>query len=252
MLNNVQLYYFSPTGGTKACGEIFCQAIARNVSAVDLGIQGPATDPDCELIVFALPVFGGRVPAVAAEKISALNGTGKQAVTLVAYGTRAYEDALLELNHAAASAGFQIAASGAVVARHSIVPAVGENRPDQEDAESIAAFAGKVLEKLASGADAPVSVPGNFPYKDAMNLPATPICLPECSQCGKCVLTCPTGAMRLEDGAVKTEVAPCIFCLACVAACPKNARVIPAPLQASMNEKLGGLVSVRRENEYFL
>ncbi len=252
MLKHVQLYYFSPTGGTKACGEIFCKGIAENVSAVDLGIWGSAADPKCELVVFALPVFGGRIPAVAAEKIGALNGAGKKAVTLVIYGTRAYEDALLELNNAAISGGFQIVASGAVIARHSIVPAVGKDRPDQEDAENISAFAEKVLEKLGSDVDTPVSVPGSFPYKDAMNLPATPICLPECSKCGKCISVCPTGAMRLEDGTVKTEVDPCIFCLACVAACPKGGRVIPAALQENMNGKLGGLVSVRRENEYFL
>ena len=170
MLNNAQLYYFSPTGGTKACAEAFCAGIARNVSFVNLGNQ--IADADCELAVFALPVFGGRIPAFAAEKIRALNGTGKKAVTIMVYGTRAYEDALLELNTVTAGCGFQIVASAAVVAQHSMVPAVGKGRPDQQDQDDITAFAGKVLEKLECGSDAPVSVPGNTPYKDGLNLPA--------------------------------------------------------------------------------
>lgn len=252
MLNHVQLYYFSPTGGTKACAEIFCKAIARNVSFVNLGLQDSAAESGYELAVFALPVFGGRIPAFAAEKISTLKGTGKKAVTLVVYGTRAYEDALLELNNVTAACGFQIVASAAVVAQHSMVPAVGKGRPDQQDEADITAFAGKVLEKLEGSSVAPVSVPGNQPYKDAMNLPVTPLCLPECSKCGMCVSACPTGAMRMEDGVIKTDADACILCLACVSACPKHVRVIPAPLQETMNGKLADFVSVRRENEFFL
>lgn len=251
MLNNVQLYYFSPTGGTKACAEIFCREIARNVSFVNLGLQD-AAEADCELAVFALPVFGGRIPTFAAEKISALRGAGKNAVTLAVYGTRAYEDALLELNNVTAACGFQIIASGALVAQHSMVPAVGQGRPDRQDLQDIAAFAGRVLAKLESGNHTPVSVPGNNPYKDAMKSPATPVCLSGCSKCGKCISSCPTGAMRMEEGAVKTNPDACILCLACTASCPKNVRVIPAPLQEAMNGKLAEFVSVRRENEYFL
>lgn len=252
MLNHAQLYYFSPTGGTRVCAETFCRGIARNVSFVDLGKQDAAANPDCELTAFALPVFGGRIPAFAAEKISGLKGTGKKAVTLVVYGTRAYEDALLELNHVIAECGFRIVASAAVVAQHSMVPEVGKGRPDQQDKEDITVFAGKVLEKLESGSNTPMSVPGNHPYKDAMNLPVTPVCLPECSKCGKCASVCPTGAMCMENGVVKTNPDVCILCLACVAACPKNVRAVPAPLQETMNGKLADFVSLRRENEYFL
>ena len=165
---------------------------------------------------------------------------------------RAYEDALLELNHVAAAAGFEIVASAAVVARHSIVPAVGEGRPDVDDRKSITEFAKNVLVKLANGDEAPVSVPGNFPYKDCMNLPATPICLPDCGKCGKCVSTCPTAAMHIDEDGVKTNVDTCILCLACVSVCPKKARILPPPLQENMNGKMAALIPVRRENEYFL
>lgn len=123
MLNRTELYYFSPTGGTKEVGEIFCGEISENVKLVDLGEpKSMVEEAQSELIVAAVPVFGGRIPAVAAKKLSELDGRGKKAVTLAVYGTRAYEDALLELNNVLEERGFQIAASAALIARHSIVP----------------------------------------------------------------------------------------------------------------------------------
>lgn len=252
MFNTVQFYYFSPTGGTKACGECFCKNIANNVNAINLGLEDAAFNADCNLAVFAMPVFAGRIPTVAAEKLSALNGNGKKAVTLVVYGVRAYEDALLEVNNVVKAANFTVIASAALVAQHSIVPAVGQGRPDEEDKASIAVFAEKVMKKLASGNEQAVTVPGNFPYRDAGSMPFTPICLSECGKCGACVAACPTKAMVLDDEGIKTDVDSCILCMACTAACPKKARVLPAPVQENMNEKMSALISVRRENEYFL
>ena len=90
-----------------------------------------------EVVVFAAPVFGGRIPKLVTDKIRKLHGNGKRAVTLAVYGTRAYEDALLELNRAVEGQGFQVAASAALIVRHSIVPEVGAGRPDEKDQEEI-------------------------------------------------------------------------------------------------------------------
>ncbi len=252
MFNTVQFYYFSPTGGTKACGERFCKAIANNVSAINLGLEDATFNGDCDLAVFAMPVFAGRIPAVAAEKLSALNGNGTKAVTLVVYGVRAYEDALLELNSIVKESNFTVVASAALVAQHSIVPSVGQGRPNEEDKASITAFAQQVMAKLASGDVSPVTVPGNFPYREVGNMPFTPVCLSECGKCGACVAVCPTKAMVMDDEGVKTDVDTCILCMACTAACPKKVRVLPPAVQENMNEKMAALVSVHRENEYFL
>lgn len=218
----------------------------------DLGAREDMPDPECDLAVFALPVFAGRIPAFTAKKIRALKGSGKKAVTLAVYGVRAYEDALLELNNAVEAAGFCVIASGAVVAQHSIVPAVGQGRPDKADEDSVAAFAQKVMEKLEQGGETPVSVPGNYPYKEMKPSSAAPVCLPECSKCGKCIAVCPVNAMKMEEIGVATDAEACILCMACTAVCPKKARVLPPPLQSVMDEKLLPLVTVRRENEYYL
>ena len=252
MFNTVQFYYFSPTGGTKACGECFCKAIATNVNAINLGLEDAAFNGDCDLAVFAMPVFAGRIPAVAAEKLSALNGNGTKAVTLVVYGVRAYEDALLELNNIVKESSFTVIASAALVAQHSIVPAVGQGRPNEEDKASITAFAQQMMAKLESGNEEVVAVPGNFPYREVGNMPFTPICLPECGKCGACVAVCPTKAIVMDDEGVKTDVDTCILCMACTAAGPNKVRVLPPAVQENMNEKMAALVSVQRENEYFL
>jgi ferredoxin len=146
-------------------------------------------------------VFGGRIPKLVTDKIRKLHGNGKRAVTLAVYGTRAYEDALLELNRAVEGQGFQVAASAALIARHSIVPEVGAGRPDEKDQEEIRDFAKSVLEKLRTSFQGTVKVPGNDPYKEAMNMPATPISLPVCNQCKRCVSICPAEAIYLgRDG----------------------------------------------------
>ncbi len=253
MLNKTELYYFSPTGGTRRAGEIFCRGISEEVKLVNLGLRDKRIEKSGSgLAVIALPVFGGRLPSVAVEKLKELDGTGKKAVTLVVYGNRAYEDALLELNNTVEARGFQIAASAALIAQHSIVPKVGKGRPDEQDQESILKFARKVLDKIECGADAPVKVPGNEPYKDEMTVAATPISLDSCTQCGKCESVCPTGAIALEKGMVVTDLENCILCMACVASCPEHARILPPPMQEKMDQMLGALEAVRRENEYFL
>ena len=253
MLNMAEFYYFSPTGGTRKAGEIFCRGISEHIKAVDLGVKDRAvTKPESHLAVSAAPVYGGRIPSVVTKKLTELDGRGKNAVTLAVYGTRAYEDALLELNRTLEGKGFYVAASAALVAQHSIVPEVGRGRPNRQDEEEILAFAGKVLEKLECGSDSPVKVPGNHPYKNGMSVTMTPVSSPDCCQCGKCAAICPTGAVKMENGEILTELETCIMCMACVAACPKHARALPDVLQEKTEQKLAGLKSVHRENEFFL
>ena len=253
MLTKIDFYYFSPTGGTKKAGEMFCDGLSQNVKALDLGKKDvEVEEPKSDLIVAAAPVFGGRIPAIAAEKLRALNGEGKKAVTLAVYGTRAYEDALLEMNQILEERGFQIVASAALIARHSIVPEVGEGRPDEKDQEEIRGFARDVLERLEKDVKGSVKVPGNYPYKDGMSTGVSPVSLENCNSCGTCEKVCPTGAVHVENGKVVNAPEKCILCMACVYACPRQARVLPQPLQENMNQKLGVLKSVRRENEFFL
>lgn len=253
MLKSTELYYFSPTGGTRKIGEIVAGAMAEKVKLTNLGERKAlGKTSECEVVIVAAPVFGGRIPAIVPEKLKALEGAGKKAVTLAVYGNRAYEDALLELNDVMEARGFQVIASGAFVAQHSIVPKVGAGRPDEEDVKELKAFAEKILEKLETGESGTVQVPGSRPYKQRMQVSAPPLSTESCILCGKCEAVCPTGAVAVTAKEVRTELEKCMLCMACTAVCPENARILPGPLQEGTNQKLAPLLNVRNGNETFL
>lgn len=253
MLDSVDFYCFSPTGGTKKVGETLAGALAENVNQIDLGCKKLGRDAlDTDMVIVAVPVFGGRIPAAIPGKLRSLDGEGRKAVTLVVYGTRAYEDALVELNDILTASGFQIVASGAFVAQHSMAPEVGAGRPDQDDIQEIQAFAQQILGKLEQGAEGEIQVPGDRPYKPDFSAPATPLSLPSCTQCGRCVSVCPTGSIELKGGSVWTDPSACMLCMACIPVCPEQARILPPPLREKMEQMLGALKGIHRENEMFI
>jgi len=250
MSDKMEVYYFSPTGGTKKVSSIFTEAMEKEVIWHNLGSKETVMEkPESEMIVVAAPVFGGRIPSVMKEKIEKLSGTGKKAVTIAVYGNRAYEDALLEMNDILMKCGFTVIASGAFVAQHSMEPEVGAGRPDREDEKEIHKFAEAVRNCTATEN---IHVPGNRPYKPEMNMQVTPICLPSCIKCGKCVTVCPTNAICVTDEAVITDTEKCNLCMACTHACVEQARILPPPLQQKMEQMLGALKNVRNKNEIFL
>lgn len=250
MSDKMEVYYFSPTGGTKKVSDIFAAAVGKDAVWHDLGDkQTPTKQPQGELIIVAVPVFVGRIPSVVREKIKTLAGEGKQAVTIAVYGNRAYEDALLEMNDILKQAGFTVIAAAAFVAQHSIVPEVGAGRPDAEDIKEIRTFA-EAVKNSASAEN--IHVPGNRPYKPGMNVQVTPLSLPACTACGACAKICPTDAIANEDGNMATDAAKCILCMACVHACPLKARILPPPLQEKTDNMLAAFRDIRNKNEVFL
>ena len=250
MSDKMEVYYFSPTGGTKKVSDIFAAAVGKEAVWHDLGDKQTVIEqPQGELVVVAAPVFAGRIPSVVSEKIKMLCGKGKKAVAIAVYGNRAYEDALLEMNDILIQGGFTVIAAAAFVAQHSIVPEVGAGRPDTEDEKEIRAFAEAV--KSSTSAEN-IHVPGNRPYKPGMNVQVTPLSLPACTVCGACAKICPTNAIANEDGKMATDAAKCILCMACVHACPLQARILPPPLQEKTDNMLAAFKDIRNKNEFFL
>lgn len=94
MLNSVDFYYFSPTGGTYKGASAIAYELAKYINEVNMFDQ-TITNSTSNVVVIAAPVFGGRILTIVREKIASLNGKGKKAITVVVYGVRAYEDALL-------------------------------------------------------------------------------------------------------------------------------------------------------------
>ena len=101
-----------------------------------------------DLCIIGVPSFGGRVPAIALEKIKGLNGTKTNAILVVVYGSRAYEDTLIELEDTLVEKDFNCLAAIAAVAEHSIMHQFANGRPDQKDLTDLSSFVKKVKEKM--------------------------------------------------------------------------------------------------------
>ena len=92
---------FSPTGGTKKAAAPFAEVFGREVSTIDLtdasmDFSQISLDKE-DICVVAVPSFGGRVPAIAAERLERIRANGAMAILVVVYGNRTYDDTLLEL-----------------------------------------------------------------------------------------------------------------------------------------------------------
>ena len=126
---------FSPTGGTQRAADMLAKGIGGDAQTIDLSdvnFGGTSLTAD-DAAVIAVPSFGGRVPAVAVERLGKIAGNGAKAVLLCVYGNRAYEDTLAELADAAKAAGFAVVAAVAAIAEHSIARQFAAGRPDADD-----------------------------------------------------------------------------------------------------------------------
>lgn len=246
---------FSPTGGTKQVADCFTGALEGDVTTVDLTDSKQdfrtisLTKED--VAVISVPSYGGRVPAVAAERLGMVHGNGARAVLVCVYGNRAYEDTLVELEDTAKQAGFQAIAAVAAVAEHSIARQFAAGRPDVQDAKQLAAFAQQIQNKLSTGASSEPALPGNRPYKKAGRAGMVPKPTKDCTRCGVCAAECPVQAISKEDPK-KVDEKACISCMRCIAVCPQGARKVNPVMLSAASLMLKKVCSKRKECELFL
>ena len=217
--------HFSPTGGTRKVADAIAAGFHTPVVEMDLTKADSAvTLGDNDALMAVLPVYAGRVPQIALERLSALKGNGQKAVSVVVYGNREFDDALLETRDALEANGFRVVAAAAFVAEHSIVRSIAAGRPDGSDEALCRQFAADVM---AQADDAvPVQVPGNTPYKEIKPSAFHPAARENCVRCGACARQCPVGAIPLDDPS-QTNHDLCINCMRCVEICPVNSRALP-------------------------
>lgn len=246
---------FSPTGGTEKVAALLTKTLGREAAGIDLTDSGKdfsairLTQEDAAII--EVPSYGGRVPAVAVERLTAMNAQGARAILVCVYGNRAYEDTLVELEDAARKAGFRVIAAVAAVAEHSIARQFAAGRPDAQDAAQLAAFGEKILGKLSSEDLSEPDLPGNRPYKKAGGAGMVPKSTKACNHCGVCAAECPVQAIRKDDP-TKVDEKACISCMRCVSVCPQGARKVNPLLLSAAGLMLKKVCSERKECELFL
>lgn len=248
--------FYSPTGGTQKACEGLTEELANpaRYALLDLAQPGtpqPASFGPGDLVVFAGPVFAGRLPGPMIPALRACSGNGALAVAAAVYGNRAYDDALLELTDILTEQGFTVVAAAGLLARHSLVTDVAAGRPDWHDRHEYAAFAASIQKKIADGLRTVPEVPGNRPYKPWNKASFTPEVNDACVECGLCAAHCPVGAISMDDPReVNTDL--CFGCMRCVFFCPEDARALAPAVASAFEQKLGPLAGVRKPNELFL
>ncbi len=248
--------FFSPTGNTKAIVSMVGEALGERGIRVDL--SDPAADFSQfsfgagDACLIGVPSFGGRVPAPALERLRSLDGGQAQAVLVVTYGNRAYEDTLLELADAAKESGFHVAAAVAAVAEHSIMHQFATGRPDDQDKASIRAFSERIAEALRGNEplDEP-ALPGSRPYRSYNGVPFKPKAGKACTSCGLCAERCPVGAIPAATPK-KTDEKLCISCMRCIDICPQGARTLNKAMLLVAGKKMASAFAERKEAELFL
>lgn len=262
--NSITLVYFSPTRTTQIILEEIAKGMALPVSGV-IDLTNPAIRLKKSYqtgqgpVIIGAPVYAGRIPIDAATNIKKLNGSGQPAVLVVLYGNREFDDALLELRDIASDCGFVPITGGAFIGEHSFsntdLP-IAVSRPDASDLQKAFEYGQRIASFLDShstiDAVEPLSVPGNFPYRQGMGDRAFQFIevTSNCDDCGVCVPVCPKEAVD-ESNRYTTIDEYCIFCCACIKACPQEARIF---MQGPMKEKavwLSENCQIRKEPELF-
>lgn len=248
-MNTVEII-FSPTGGTEKAAHIIGKQWSENTVKIDL--SDPKTNfsevviGEEDMVLVAMPSFGGRAPAIAIERLKKISGNGAKCTLVCVYGNRAYEDTLAEMEDAAKECGFKVIAAVAAVAQHSIIPQYAANRPDASDEKQLDQFA----QQIAGRTEAVASIPGNRPYKKAGSAGLVPKPSKDCIKCGLCAEKCPVQAIDPVTFAADSK--KCISCMRCVKQCPHNARTVNGAMVSVAALAIKKACSVRKENELFL
>ena len=260
-----KLVCFSPTGTTKA----IAQAVARGLymhapEVIDITLpkarKGDFHATAQDLLVVAVPVYVGRVPAILLEWLHRLKAQQTPVVCVVVYGNRGYGDALVELKEILTSRGCVPVACGAFIGEHSFSSdetPIAVDRPDNGDLNRASQFGWKVSEKLRAVASVAqfqgIQVPGTSPSGPADPLLSDGFMAVSdaCTRCGICVKGCPVGAIDPAN-MMQPDPKACILCCACIKGCPVNARtMVPGPVKG-IAQKLSDTCQARKTPELFL
>lgn len=276
MINKVHAVYFSGTGTT----EKMCRHLAKNISE-KLGTAYDEYDftplkarekklsfNESDLVVLGTPVIAGRVPNLLLKYLESIEGNNALGISVVLYGNRNFDDALVELRNIMEDDGFLTVAGGAFVGEHSFSKILGAGRPDDDDMKDADSFSEAVCELLEKGETdirkdhVPVEVEGNNPpgpyYKpkdkngEHINiLKVVPKTSDACTNCGKCAELCPMGSIDPDD--CTKMIGKCMKCSACIKKCPENAKYYDDEgliiHKEDLEERFG---PVRGENKWFV
>lgn len=245
--------FFSPSGTTKKVAEIMSGNFSQEKENCDLlHFQSEKELSNDDIAVVVMPVFAGRLPKTACERLSKIKGNDAKSIAVVNYGNAHVSDALLELVDVLSDNDFNVVAAASTISHHSIFDGVAVGRPDDEDISKINDFAVKCIDKIESNESLKADIPGNRPYTDYKQLPFTISCDESvCAFCYDCVNVCPENAIP-DDDPVATNLDICSRCTACISICPEDARSFTGDAFEAKKVDFEKANSERKEPEFYL
>jgi ferredoxin len=264
-LKSLKLVCFSPTGTAKSILVAVARGINHgNTDLIDLTKPGTRKlklqTSEKNLLVVAVPVYMGRVPALLLEWLNGIVAYGSPAVCIVVYGNRAYDNALIELGDILIKHGCTLIAGAAFIEEHSYSSSVfpiAKGRPDKKDIYYAEYFGQTINEKLSSVSSIDqiqkVFIPGNCPDGDRTKIWSLDFITVNraCTQCGTCSERCPVGAIDAKNSHL-IDKEKCITCCACIRYCPQKAKAMKSGPVKDAAMRLGMLYKERKEPVCFI
>ena len=245
--------FFSPSGTSQKVGDRIAGNFSQEKEIYNLLIFNSEKELKSEdVAVVVMPVFAGRLPKTARERLSKIKGNDTPAIAVVNYGNAHVTDSLLELTDLLRENNFNVIAAASTVSHHSIFDGVAVGRPDDSDLKKIDEFSGKCIKKLESNESLESEIPGNRPYTDYKQLPFEISCDETvCAFCYDCVSICPEKAIP-EDDPIETDLNSCSRCTACISICPEDARKFSGAAFEAKKPDFEKANSERKEPEFYL
>ncbi|WP_407377701.1 4Fe-4S binding protein [Methanobrevibacter sp.] len=245
--------FFSPSNTTKKVVDIVSDNFDFDDETCDLLNFNSAKEiSQGDIAVVGMPVFAGRIPKTARQRLEKIKGNNTPAIAIVNYGNAHVSDALVELIDVLKENDFNVVAAASTVSHHSIFDGVAIGRPDASDVKKINEFAQKCLEKIESKEELASEIPGNRPYVDYKTLPFLVECDETlCAFCYDCVSACPEKAIP-DDDPIDTDLDLCSRCTACISICPEDARSFAGDAFEAKKPEFENANSERKEPEFYL
>ena len=230
-----EIVYYSATDATAHIVKAFSKGLVGEITftKIDMLSHREATSSNADLLIFASPVYGGRIPNRIMKCFEKKCAEGKKVVGIAVYGNMHFGISLLQFHELAKEHNCPFLGAGAFVAEHTYSfedAPIAKGRPNENDLEEAFKFGVEVQKKANTDDMSDVALPridmllllAKLPENTVRPMVKTPVIIGDCNRCGACVAFCPTKA--IDSDTLLIDTSKCIRCFACVKKCPRKAR----------------------------